>query len=211
MNSSIERNPVILIHGIWDTKTIFNKMSGHLTQLGWSVHSLNLLPNDGSLGLDLLAQQLADYISQTFHPEQSIDLVGYSMGGIVSRYYVQRLGGINRVQRFITISSPHNGTLTAYCLHLPGYLHMRPNSGLLRDLNQDVTMLKRLNFTSMWTPFDVMILPANSSRMPVGKEVKLNVLLHRQMVTDDRSLNALVEELEAPILQSKLPLKNHPY
>ena len=87
---------------------------------------------------------------------------------------------------------------------------MRPGSDLLRDLNQDVTMLKRLNFTSMWTPFDVMILPANSSRMPVGKEVKLNVLLHRQMVTDSHSINALVEELKAPILKSKLPLKNHP-
>jgi triacylglycerol lipase len=208
MNSSIERNPVILIHGIWDTKTIFNKMSAHLTQMGWSVHSLNLLPNDGSLGLDLLAKQLAEYISETFHPEQSIDLVGYSMGGIVSRYYVQRLGGINRVQRFITISSPHNGTVTAYSLPLPGYLHMRPDSDLLLDLNQDVTMLKRINFTSMWTPFDVMILPAKSSKMPVGKEVKLNVLLHRQMVTDSQSINALVEELKAPILSSKLPV-NH--
>ncbi|NJK67709.1 MAG: alpha/beta fold hydrolase [Microcoleus sp. SU_5_3] len=206
MNCSIERNPVILIHGIWDTKTIFNKMSAHLTQLGWSVHSLNLLPNDGSLGLDLLAKQLAEYISETFHPEQSIDLVGYSMGGIVSRYYVQRLGGINRVQRFITISSPHNGTFTAYSLPLPAYLHMRPDSDLLRDLNQDVTMLKRINFTSMWTPFDAMILPANSSRMPVGKEVKLNVLLHRQMVKDSQSIKALVEELKTPILQSKLPV-----
>lgn len=199
MNSSLDRNPVILIHGIWDTKTIFNTMSAHLTQLGWCVHSLNLTPNDGSLGLDSLAKQLADYISETFDPEQAIDIVGYSMGGIVSRYYVQRLGGINRVQRFITISSPHSGTLTAYSLPLPGYLDMRPNSGLLRDLYQDVTLLKRINFTSMWTPFDVMIVPSNSSQMPVGKEVKVNVLLHRQMVTDPQSINALVEELKAPI------------
>ena len=199
MNSSLDRNPVILIHGIWDTKTIFSKMSAHLTELGWCVHSLNLTPNDGSLSLDSLAKQLADYISETFHPEQAIDIVGYSMGGIVSRYYVQRLGGIHRVQRFITISSPHSGTLTAYSLPLPGYLDMRPNSGLLRDLYQDVTMLKRINFTSMWTPFDVMILPSHSSKMPVGKEVKVNVLLHRQMVTDSQSINALVEELKAPI------------
>ena len=204
MNSSLDRNPVILIHGIWDTKTIFNTMSAHLTQLGWCVHSLNLTPNDGSLGLDSLAKQLADYISETFDPEQAIDIVGYSMGGIVSRYYVQRLGGINRVQRFITISSPHSGTLTAYSLPLPGYLDMRPNSGLLRDLYQDVTLLKRINFTSMWTPFDVMIVPSNSSQMPVGKEVKVNVLLHRQMVTDPQSINALVEELKAPI-NNKVP------
>ncbi len=171
------------------------------------MHSLNLTPNDGSLGLASLAKQLADYISQTFDPEQSIDIVGYSRGGIVSRYYVQRLGGINRVQRFITISSPHSGTLTAYSLPLPGYLDMRPNSGLLRDLYQDVTMLKRINFTSMWTPFDVMIVPSNSSQMPVGKEVKLNVLLHRQMVTDTQSINALVEELKAPI-KNKIAVKN---
>ena len=199
MNSSLDRNPVILIHGIWDTKTIFSTMSAHLTKLGWCVHSLNLTPNDGSLGLDSLAKQLADYISETFDPEQALDIVGYSMGGIVSRYYVQRLGGIHRVQRFVTISSPHKGTLTAYSLPLPGYLDMRPNSGLLRDLYQDVTMLKRINFTSMWTPFDVMIVPSNSSQMPVGKEVKVNVLLHRQMVTDPQSINALVEELKAPI------------
>ncbi|MEG4800446.1 triacylglycerol lipase [Microcoleus sp. ARI1-B5] len=204
MNSSLDRNPVILIHGIWDTKTIFSQMSARLTQLGWCVHSLNLTPNDGSLGLDSLAKQLADYISETFDPEQALDIVGYSMGGIVSRYYVQRLGGLNRVQRFITISSPHRGTLTAYSLPLPGYLDMRPDSSLLRDLNQDVTVLKRINFTSMWTPFDMMIVPSNSSQMPVGKEVKINVMLHRQMVTDSQSINALVEELEAPI-KNKIP------
>jgi triacylglycerol lipase len=81
---------------------------------------------------------------------------------------------------------------------------MRPDSGLLRDLNQDVTMLKRINFTSMWTPFDIMIVPSNSSQLPVGKEVKLNVLLHRQMVTESQSINALVEELKAPI-KNKIP------
>ena len=199
MNSSLDRNPVILIHGIWDTKSIFSQMSARLTELGWAVHSLNLTPNDGSLGLDSLAKQLAEYISETFDPEQTLDIVGYSMGGIVSRYYVQRLGGINRVQRFITISSPHKGTLTAYSLALPGYLDMRPDSRLLRDLNQDVTVLKRINFTSMWTPFDIMIVPSNSSQMPVGKEVKLNVMLHRQMVTETQSINALVAELKAPI------------
>ena len=76
---------------------------------------------------------------------------------------------------------------------------MRLNSDLLRDLNQDVMDLRRINFTSIWTPFDIMIVPSKSSKMPVGKEVKLNVMLHRQMVTDDQSINALIEELKAPI------------
>jgi len=51
-----------------------------------------------------LGQQVANYVAATFAPKP-FDLVGFSMGGIVSRYYVQRLGGIDRVQRFITLAS----------------------------------------------------------------------------------------------------------
>ena len=111
-----QRNPVLLIHGIDDTRAVFQKMAVHLVLQGWSVYSLDLVPNNGNVGLDKLAKQIADYVTATFAPEQCLDLVGFSMGGIVSRYYVQRLGGINRVQRFITISSPHHGTVAAYGL-----------------------------------------------------------------------------------------------
>lgn len=76
-------------------------MSRHLTQLGWSAYSLNLAPNWGNASLEELAQQVADYTDANFEPKQPLDLVGLSMGGLVARYYLQRLGGINRVQRFI--------------------------------------------------------------------------------------------------------------
>ena len=86
-----QRNSVLLIHGIDDTGAVFNQMASYLRQLGWSVHTLDLVPNNGAVGLDILAQQIADYVVKTFAPEEPIDLVGFSMGGIVSRYYVQRL------------------------------------------------------------------------------------------------------------------------
>ena len=121
------------------------------------------------------------------------------MGGIISRYYVQRLGGINRVQRFITISSPHNGTVVAYASLRPGCVQMRPYSSFLKDLNRDVGMLKQLNFTSMWTPYDLMIVPANSSQMPIGTEVIVPSRLHPWMLTDARCLAAVASALAAPI------------
>jgi len=206
MNSLSDRNPVLLIHGIWDTNAIFNPMTAYLSQRGFHVYSLDLTPNNGSLGLDLLAVQLAKFIDNSFDPEQPLDLIGFSMGGLVSRYYVQRLGGINRVQRFITLSSPHSGTLTAYSLWLPGYVQMRPGSSFIRDLNQDAAMLQDINFTSIWTPYDAMIVPANSSQMPIGRQVKQNILLHQLMVTDPKILPTVVAELEAPI--EKLRNKN---
>ncbi|BAZ29243.1 lipase, class 2 [Cylindrospermum sp. NIES-4074] len=192
-------NPVLMIHGINDTGAVFDKMALYLRQRGWSTYTLDLVPNNGAVGLDELAKQVANYVAATFEPEQPLDLVGFSMGGIVSRYYLQRLGGISRVQRFITISSPHNGTVIAYGSLLPGCMQMRPNSPFLLDLNSDLQMLKQLNFTSIWTRYDLMIVPPKSSQMPLGREVILPVALHPWMLTDIKTLAVVADTLAEPI------------
>lgn len=189
------RNPVLLIHGIEDTGLVFSKMTVHLKQSGFNVHTMDLVPNNGDVGLDALAQQIADYVEKNFPHNQMLDIVGFSMGGIVSRYYLQRLGGIKLVQRFITISSPHHGTIAAYASKRPGCLQMRPDSLFLKDLNSDAVMLKDINFTSIWTPYDLIILPANSSQMPFGNEVIIPSMLHPWMLKDIRSLKAVEEAL----------------
>ena len=196
MESLNKPNPVLLIHGIFDTIRIFEKMSRYLKKLGWEVYSLNLVPNYGILGLDKLAEQVADYVNKTFPPNQPLDLIGFSMGGIVSRYYVQRLGGIDKVENFITISAPHIGTLTGYALNLAAPIQMRPKSNFLENLNQDIALLDKTNFTSIWTPYDAMILPPKSSQVPVGRDIKIDVFLHPWMVSDEKVLKVIVEELK---------------
>lgn len=200
MSNVGDRNPVLLIHGIDDTAEVFSTMAPYLRVQGWKTHGLNLTPNNGDVGLDQLAQQVADYVTQTFPAHQPIDLVGFSMGGIISRYYVQRLGGIDRVQRFVTISSPHQGTWTAYLRPNTGACQMRRGSPFMTALNRDVTMLQKLHFTSIWTPLDLMIVPAESSRLPVGKEVVVNVPAHSWMLTHNRSLQAVCNALTVPVL-----------
>jgi triacylglycerol lipase len=199
MRSSDSRNPVLLLHGIDDTDAIFRKMITYLQRSGWTVHSLDLVPNCGKVGLDRLAQQVAQYVEKNFDSQQAIDLVGFSMGGIVSRYYLQRLGGIQRVQRFVTISSPHRGTWAAYTRFNCGGNQMQPNSAFLADLNEDLDQLEQLNFTSIWTPLDLVILPASSSRLPVGRGRKLWVGGHAWMVTNQQSLRAVAEALAEPL------------
>lgn len=186
-------NPIILVHGIWDTERVFQRMATSLREKGWPVYCVNLMPNDGTVGLDVLAQQVRDYIGNTFEGEQPLNLVGFSMGGLISRYYVQRLGGLERIQKLITISSPHHGTMTSYVRNLPGYVQMRPGSDFLLDLERDVGVLERVNLTSLWTPWDVMIVPATSSKMPVGKNIEINnVFIHSLMLTSQRVINHLI-------------------
>jgi triacylglycerol lipase len=191
-------NPVLLIHGIDDTTQVFNTMTQYLKDRDWQVHRLNLVPNNGDRGLDQLAQQIATYVDEHFEAGQPFDLVGFSMGGIVSRYYLQRLGGLDRVQRFITISSPHQGTWMGFLRWNAGASQMRPHSPFLEDLNQDLDQLKQVQFTSIWTSLDLMILPANSSVLPVGDQFQIPVALHPWMLRDRRVLELLVTVLQQP-------------
>ena len=101
------RNPVLLVHGIDDTVALFHRMKPYLERGGLPVHALNLVPNNGNAGLIELARQLDAHVRTSFAADQGIDIVGFSMGGLVSRYYIQRLGGIHRVRKFVTIGTPH--------------------------------------------------------------------------------------------------------
>jgi triacylglycerol lipase len=193
-----DRNPVLLLHGIFDTGHIFNSMAAHLTQKGWAVHHLDMRPNFGIAPIERLAAQVADYVAEQLS-EQPIDIVGFSMGGIVARYYLQRLGGLSQVQRFITLSSPHHGTLTGNAWPLKGGQQMGYNSDFMRSLNADRHQLHRVQFTSVWTPYDLMIVPANSSQLGIGCELTVPVLVHRWMVSDPRCLAIVTDKLSEPL------------
>lgn len=193
------KNPVLLIHGLHDTLTVFDQMDRYLSSFGWTIHRFNLIPNNGVTELNELALQVNNYINRTFSSEQKIDLIGFSMGGIITRYYLQRLGGLNKVQRYINISAPNHGTLMAYTLNYAGICQMRPQSPFLRDLNHDVNRLNQLNLTVMWTPFDLMILPAHSSQLGIGKELKIPVLYHPWMLDDHRVFRLIKTELQQNI------------
>jgi len=187
--------PVVLVHGIDDTVARLRPLQKYLAAGGLPVHSFNLVPNHGEAELPALAQQLAAYVQASFAAEEVIDLVGFSMGGLVSRFYIQRLGGIHRVRKFISIGTPHRGTRTAYLRNNPGARDMRPRSAFLQNLNRDIAMLDTLSFTSIWTPLDLMILPANSSRAPVGRSIRVLSLAHPLLVRDRRVLKLVLRIL----------------
>ncbi|MEO1094124.1 MAG: triacylglycerol lipase [Cyanobacteria bacterium J06638_28] len=188
--------PLLLVHGIGDTGSVFNTLIAYLRDRGWfDIHTIDLTPNNGDIGLDRLAQQVRTYVDTHFADAEAIDLIGFSMGGMVSRYYIQRLAGAQRVNHFITLSSPHNGTWTGYVRQNPGVRQMRPGSDFLKDLNDTVHELQQVQFTSLWTPYDLMIVPAKSSQLSVGDMAQLPVLAHPWMLTDQRVLAAIATTL----------------
>jgi triacylglycerol lipase len=190
------RPPVLLVHGIADNKFSMERMATYLRVQGWEVHTLSLKPNWGQRGIEPLAQQVADFSRTTFG-KRRFDLVGFSMGGLVTRYYLQRLGGVDHVQHYVTLSAPHHGTNMAWLIPNRGCREMRPGSPFLRDLASDADQLREVKFTSLYTPFDMVIVPAKSSVMPQARNVKLRVGSHPGMVLEKRSLSAVAEALRS--------------
>lgn len=198
-NNSLEpkQAPVILVHGFWNTHRYLHCLAKRLRKKGWQVHSdFDLVPNNGGVGIEVLAQQLADYVQQKIGEGKPFHLVGYSMGGLVARYYVQYMAQKELVQSLVTIATPHHGTYRAYTFNRIGLIQMRPDSRFLSKLNADIHLLKDIHLTSIWTRFDTIVIPNKSARLPLGKEVVLPIGVHAFLPFEKRVL----EHIEAALL-----------
>ena len=189
------RRYVALAHGIWDTAKIFRKLRQTLEAEGYACIEIDFQPSSGANGLEKLAEQLRDAIDSGARDAASIDLIGFSMGGLVGRYYLQRLGGLEKVRRFLTISSPHGGSWTCFFPLGKGVRQMRPGSRFLVDLDQDLERLKAVEFTSFYTPFDLMVIPAGSSKTSVSRNVSFPAAWHSWMLVEPRVHESVLDFL----------------
>jgi pimeloyl-ACP methyl ester carboxylesterase len=69
-------------------------------------------PYDWRQDLRLSARQLGALV-ESLPADQPLVIIGHSLGTLVTRYYVERLGGKNRVERVILMGGPHRGAVQA--------------------------------------------------------------------------------------------------
>ena len=175
---------VVLVHGFLDTGWVYRRMRSRLERQGAVCLVPRLRPNDGRGGLARLAENLQRDIDAAFGPDEPIRIVAFSMGGLVSRHYLQVLGGAARCEKLLTISSPHHGTGTARFYPSQGARDMRPGSAFLRRLQSTEETLREVQLVSYHTPMDLMILPAKSSVWAPALNLDFPVLLHPLMLSD---------------------------
>lgn len=174
---------VVLVHGIFEDGKAFDSLKRRLETHGIKCFVPKLTPADGRGGLDKLAEGLKSDIDKEFGETDKFALVAFSMGGLVSRYYLQHLGGAERCEEFITVSTPHHGTKVAYTYPTKGAFQMRPGSDFLRDLESTESTLGAIPITSYRTPMDLMILPTTSSVWNRAENHSYKVILHPLMLS----------------------------
>lgn len=158
--------PTVLLHGFADNRSVFVLLRRALTRHGpHHVECLNYSPLtcDIRAAADLLGRHVEEICARTGRHE--VDIVGHSLGGLIARYYVQRLGGDRRVRTLVTLGTPHSGTTVAPLASAhPIVRQMRPGSPVIEELRLPAPGC-RTRFVSFWSDLDRIMAPVETARV----------------------------------------------
>jgi triacylglycerol esterase/lipase EstA (alpha/beta hydrolase family) len=184
----------------WHTEWMGRK----LEEQGFSVWKLKL-PFMGVGSMMKSAEQLGREIDHALEESGAsrVNLVGYSMGGLISRIYLQDFGGSLKLGRALFLGSPQEGVYAGYpVLITPGGRQVRRGSGFMRDLNERRCSCEGgPRCLSVFLSKDGIILPSSSAVLPCGYNLKLDwPVFHWGIVFSPRIL-----ETGAGFLKGRLP------
>lgn len=158
--------PVVLLHGFMDNRSVFVVLRRALTRHGHRhLESLNYSPltRDIRTAAELLGRHVEEICSRT--GQSRVDIVGHSLGGLIARYYVQRLGGDRRVRTLVTLGTPHGGTAVAPGAGVhPIVRQMRGGSSVIEELRAPAPGC-RTRFVSFWSEWDQVMVPTRTARV----------------------------------------------
>jgi triacylglycerol lipase len=164
--------PVLLVPGYGGGTGSLQSLAAELSARGRDATVVEL-PGNGTGDLEASADALGTAVTAVLARtgEETVDVVGYSAGGLVARIWVAD-GNAERVRRVVTLGSPHHGTSLA---DLAGSLapdqcpegcrQMATGSDLLARLNAGDETPEGPTWVSIWTTQDGTVTPPDSARL----------------------------------------------
>ena len=171
-----EPAPAILVHGYGGSSASMETIKVWLENEGRQVVAVDL-PNGGEGDIVESGRVVADAIEATGAPV--VDLIGFSMGGVVVRAYMEEFG-VAKVRYVITLASPHHGTdvvgLAAFAD--PGACtgacaQLSPDSEFIQNLNDPDETPAGPAFVTVWTEEDQTVTPPDSAVLDGALNIKI--------------------------------------
>ncbi|MEU5973504.1 alpha/beta fold hydrolase [Streptomyces sp. NPDC047315] len=195
--------PVIMLHGLVDNRSVFVLLRRFLARHGWSrLECLNYSPLtcDIRAAADLLGRHVEEICART--GREDVDVVGHSLGGLIARYYVQRLGGDRRVRTLVTLGTPHSGTTVAALASAhPIVRQMRPDSPVIAEL-AEATPGCRTRFVSVWSELDQLMAPVETARLDhpdlIVENVRVSGIGHLALLVHPAVAARVQQALQGP-------------
>lgn len=157
--------PILLVHGMVDNRSVFTVLRRGLVRRGFGrIDTMNysVLTDDIRVAAARLGEEVERIALETGY--ERIHVIGHSMGGLIARYYVTRLGGDRRVHTLVTLGTPHHGSYLALAWNNSLTRQLRPGSALLEELARPVANC-RTRFIVYWSDLDQVVLPPSHAAL----------------------------------------------
>ena len=152
-------------------------------------------PSEGGTGdLRVQAKRLADLAQRTMDRTgtDSVDVVGYSAGGVIARLFVHDDGGDSVVRRVLTLGSPHHGTdVAAIAADVGGGCptaceQMVTGSALVRRLNAGDETPAGPRWITVRTEDDHTVTPSESAELAGALNIDIQQICPGSTATHGR-------------------------
>lgn len=188
-------SPVVLVHGLggnrgtWTPLRMFLRLMGHRRMFAFGYE-------DGTI--EAHAANLKEFILKVMEKTGTtqVDLVAHSLGGVIARYAIQRLSMSDAVRTLITLASPNQGTYAARYANTRLTVPLRPESRLLRDLNQDDLRKLPTKFIALFSDRDVYVVPKEMMTHPDAENHFIPNLSHNQHLHSPSVFRLVATKLE---------------
>ncbi len=122
----------------------------------------------------------------------SVDVIGYSAGGVATLLWAREDDGRAKARRIVTLGSPFHGTVVAGTAagFAPGACpvacqQLVPGSSLLAGL--DARAPAGLPWLSLWTTDDTTVTPPDSARLAGAVDVPIQSVCPGQRISHSRA------------------------
>ncbi|MDN5790787.1 MAG: alpha/beta fold hydrolase [Micrococcales bacterium] len=177
-NVEAAETPILLVHGFVDNRSVFTVLRRGLRRRGFGrIETINysILTGDVRTAAADLGAEVERLVAETGY--ERIHVIGHSMGGIIARYYVTRLGGDRHVHTLVTLGTPHAGTYSAYGWPSGVTRQLRPGSSLIKEMQQPIRDCQT-RFIAYWSDLDQIMLPPRNAALHHDDLNVHNIELH---------------------------------
>ena len=194
------RTGVLLLHGYACNRGLWAPWLRQLRAQGVPTVALSLAPAFGRIDdwVPAIEAAVAALTARTGRPPL---LVAHSMGGLAARAWLASHAdpaqADARVQRVVTICTPHHGTWMARFGHTPNARQMRQGHRWLAELAAREPAARRARFTCFYGHADNIVFPASMATLPGADNRHLAGVAHVAMAFRPEVFNEVLRLLDA--------------
>jgi len=192
------KTPVVFVHGFAGDQTNWLAAMAWFRVNGYSADETWAYDYDWTTDNKANARGLATYVdlvrSRTGHSR--VDIVNHSMGGLVTGWYVNMLGGQPKVRHVASIAGANHGTTAAYaCILFTSCQQMVPGSQFIRDYTAGDETPGDTRYATWYSPCDGVILPYYSTPLEGARNNFVLCQTHLGFLIDPFVLNSVKQFL----------------